>query len=99
MLVIKPWNVMVEVTPVAFGYIVGNTQVVKSRQEHHYVSDEYRNHKSALPRDRSPTFAGIAPLQEGANDNEKATNQKQHYSKAVVLHGIPGEVSVAILCA
>lgn len=43
MLVIKVWNVIIGVTPVAFGCIVGDAQMVKSWQEHQNANDEDRN--------------------------------------------------------
>ena len=43
MSVIKVWNVIIRVTPVAFGCIVGNAQVVESWQEHQDANDQDRN--------------------------------------------------------
>ena len=76
MLVIKVWNVIiVGVSLVAFGCIVGDAQVVKSWQEHQVANDQDGNGPACLP------FADIGCQQEGAYDNEKSANQKQHRSK------------------
>jgi hypothetical protein len=71
-LVIKVWNVIIGVTPVAFGCIVGDAQVVKSWQEHQDANDQDRNGPVC------PHFADIACQQGGAYDNEKGASQKQH---------------------
>lgn len=42
-LVIKVWNVIVGVTPVAFVCIEGDAQVVKSWQEHQDANDQEGN--------------------------------------------------------
>ena len=75
MLVRKVWNVIIGVSPVAFGCIVGDAQVVKSWQEHQDANDQDRN------RPVCPAFADIACPQEGAYDNKKGANQKPHCSK------------------
>jgi hypothetical protein len=74
-LIVKVWNVIVGVTPVAFGCIVGDAQMVKSGQEYQNTNDQDRNGPVCLP------FAEVAGQQEGAYDNEKGANQKQHSGK------------------
>lgn len=98
MSVIKVWNVIIRVTPVAFGCIVGNAQVVESWQEHQDANDQDRNSPVC------PPFADIACQQEGAYDNEKGANQKQHCSKRNGLIWdlrrafLKLKVNVAIVC-
>lgn len=75
MLVIKVWNVIIGVTPVAFGSIVGDAQVVKSWQEHQNADDEDRNSSVC------PPFADVARQQERAYDYEKGADQEQHGGK------------------
>ena len=59
-LVIKVWNVIVGVSPVAFGCIVSDAQVVKYWQEHQDAKDQNRNAWSAPfpppPYPPPPTF-------------------------------------------
>lgn len=99
MLVIKIWNVIVGVTPVAFRCIVGDAQVVKSWQEHQDANDQDGNGPVC------PPFADKARQQEGAYDYEKGTNQKQHCSKRSGLRWdlrralLKLKVNVAIVCA
>lgn len=99
MLVIKVWNVIVGVTPVAFGCIVSDAQVVKPWQEHQDANDQNRNGPIC------PPFADIARQQEGAYDDEKGANQKQYCSKRNGLIWnlrrafLKLKVNVAIICA
>lgn len=99
MLVIEVWNVIIGVTPVAFGCIVGNAQVVKTRQEHQDANDKDGDGPVC------PPFADVAGKQEGADDDEKGANQKQHCGQGDSLIWnlwrtfLKLEVDVAIICA
>lgn len=99
MLVIKVWDVIIGVTPVAFGCIVGDAQMVKSWQEHQDANDEDRNSSVC------PPFADVARQQEGAYDYEKGANQEQHGGKGYGLVRdlrrafFKLKVNVAIVCA
>lgn len=72
LLVIEVWNVIIGVSPVAFGSIVGNAQVVKARQEHQDANDQHRYGTVC------PPFADVASKQEGTDDDEEGADQKQY---------------------
>jgi hypothetical protein len=97
-LIVKVWNVIVGVTPVAFGCIVGDAQMVKSGQEYQNTNDQDRNGPVC------PPFPLVAGQQEGAYDNEKGANQKQHSGKCNGLIRdlrrafLKLKVNVAIIC-
>lgn len=98
-LVIKVWDVIIGVSPVAFGRIVGDAQVVESWQKHQDANDQDGNSSVC------PPFADVARQQEGAYDNEKGANQKQHSGKCNGLIRdlrrafLKLKVNVAIICA
>lgn len=89
MLVIKVWNIIAGVSPVAG---------VKSWQEHQDANDQDR---------KGPVcslFADTPCQQEGAYNNEKGTNEKQHCCKRNGLIWdlwrafLKLKVNVAIIC-
>ena len=81
MLVRKVWNVIIGVSPVAFGCIVGDAQVVKSWQEHQDANDQDRNRPvcpAFAARRREPMIIRKVPI------------KNRTVARAMALYGILG---------
>lgn len=74
-LVIKIWDVIVGITPVAFGSKICNAQMIEARKENQDPNNQDRDSSVCFSR------ADVSCEEEGSNDNENGANQEQHSSQ------------------
>lgn len=97
--IIKIWDIIIGVAPVAFGSVVSDAQVVEAWEEHEDPDDEDRDGTVC------PPFANVSCQEQSSYDNEEGPNHEEHNGQSYRLVGdfwwalLELQVNVSIISA